>query len=89
MNEQIQQLQQRLDVLENFILSLQADSTIPLEVDRAFVSRLQVAQGAPSTKSTASGTVTIGPGGGSAMKTPDGFIVLTINGTPRNIPYIN
>lgn len=88
MDTQIKQLNDRIIFLEEFIKSLQADTTIPLEVDRALISRLQVAQGSSNNKTAASGTVSIPPAGGSAMKPPDGFITITINGTPKNIPFI-
>lgn len=87
MNEQLQQLNDRIKILEDFILSLQADTSIPLEVDRAFSSRLEVAKGSISGKTAASATKIVDSV--PVMYPPDGFITITINNTPRNIPYIN
>lgn len=82
-----QQLLDRIDKLEAFVLALQAQMSIPLEVERAFNARLQVVNGYASTKTAASATVVIS--GKSAMLPPDGFITIVVNGTPRNVPYIN
>lgn len=87
MKPEIQQLNDRIEKLEQFVLSLQADPAIPLEVDRAMTSRLRIAQGSSSSKTAASATVVISAK--SAMVPPDGFVTITVNGTPHNVPFIN
>ncbi len=83
----IEQLKQRIDTLERFILSLQASSTIPLEVNRALLDNLQIAQAQPSTKSTGSSQTVVS--GTPVAKPMDGFIQITVNGNIRTIPYYN
>lgn len=71
----------------DFIKSLKADSTVPLEVHRALVSNLGVPSASVSNK-PASDAATVADGT-PVSKPVDGFITLSVNGTPRNVPYFN
>lgn len=81
------QQQQEFNEMKSFIQSLRADSTIPLDVDRAFSSRLQVAPVQRSSKSPSDATLVVALT--SVAKPPDGFVTITVNGNIRSVPYYN
>ncbi len=81
-----EQLKQFNEMYE-FMQSLKADTTVPLEVNRALISNLEVPSASVSNK-PAGDAATVADGV-PVSKPVDGFVTLTVNGTPRNIPYFD
>ncbi len=73
--------------MRDFIQSLKADSTVPLEVHRALVSNLGVPSADVSNKPVSEGTIVAD--GKTVSDAMDGFVTISVNGTPRSIPYFN
>lgn len=74
-------------LIEDFIKSLESETTIPKEIADAFTARLMSKKPnlGKSTTTPASETITIL--GSDAAKPMTGFITLTLNGVQYNIPY--
>jgi hypothetical protein len=75
MNE-IDQLKNRLQVLEDFVRSLEASHSIPLNIDQAFRARFTNPITSQITKAASSENRTVNEGGGASydvLKAPDGF----------------
>lgn len=82
--------EQKLNEVYDFIQSLKANATIPIEVDAAFRTRLAANLGMEtSAKSIGSENQLVneaGSGTYSVLTTPDIFLEIDINGTTYYIP---
>lgn len=91
----MEELLNRIEKLESDIKKLTSSSTIPLEVDRAFRSRLNLDTFSTtditvSSKNADSEDVSVDEGGAgtySVMNDPDGFLELEIEGDTYYLPY--
>ena len=84
------ELEQRIDALENFVLSLKANATIPIEIDNAFRERLAGTAGvASSSKSATSENQVVNESGSSTysvLKAPDLFAEVQVGGSILYLP---
>lgn len=88
MNE-LNELKNRVQVLEDFIKSLQASHSIPLTIDQAFRARFTTSSFVISTKAESSETRSVneaGVGTYDVLKPPNGWFEQIVNGTKYFIP---
>ena len=91
--DRTQQMEKRLEELEAQVRLLSAAATIPLDVDRAFRTRLGIGDVQKLTlnaKTAASETKTVNEAGMTSYgvaQPMDGFFRVITNGTARYIPY--
>lgn len=88
----MEDLLKRIEILEAKLKELEASSTIPFDVEKAFRGRLNPASVVGSSKTAASETQSVSEGGAasySVAKPMDGFLVVSFNGVTRNIPFYN
>ena len=88
MEERISKLEALVQKQQQFIDSLLSDTSIPKPVQDALQRRMRIVQGSTSGKTAASATVVV-TGFGGVTIAPDGFITITVNNVPRNVPYYN
>jgi len=74
---------QRLEILEAKIKALEADSTIPFDVEQAFRGRLRlITNPTASAKGATSETIPVNTAAGTLVQlAPDAFLETSINGT--------
>lgn len=85
------ELEKKILALENWKKSLENSQSIPLNVNQAFARRLTGNLGlSSSSKSNSSENQAVNEGGAATynvLKSPDGFLQITIDGTTYYIPY--
>jgi hypothetical protein len=85
-----EELQRRIEVLEQFVRDLQAAHTLPKDFSTAIQSYFENNEISLSTKSATSenrGVNEAGTSNYSVMGTPDGFLEVVVNGIIYYIPY--
>ena len=89
----MEELKNRIQILEEEIKMLKASTTIPYEVDTAFRERFKIgdlAKLSASTKTVASETQAVNEAGAASYNVPkinDGFVETTVGGTIIYLPY--
>lgn len=85
-----EELQKKIEVLENEIASLKASSTIPFEIDKAFSDRFKLNSFSKvilSSKASNSEQIAVNSAGSTpVLLAPDAFLQVTISGTIYYIP---
>lgn len=85
-----EELQKKIEVLEQEIQALKASSTIPFEVDTAFTDRLKLSTYSKvllSSKSSSSEQIAVNSASSTpVLLGPDAFLQVTISGTIYYIP---
>ena len=88
----MEELQRQITELKAEIDSLKSSSTIPLEIGESMRVRLGAVEGQASGEATTTHKQAVdeaGTGTYDVAKPMDGFILLTIDGIARKIPYYN
>lgn len=90
MEQDVKQLQEKVEKLEKIILSLYSNTTLPFDIGEAFKKRLQPVSGDSNSTATTSYIQSVNESGASTYsvaKPMAGFITIVINGNIRLVPY--
>lgn len=94
MEERVKQLESEVQELKDFIKLLQADTTIPFDVEGAFRKRLEDLALAVTTSSKSAGSENqavneAGMATYSVLGTPTGWLEIVLDNTTYYIPYFS